>query len=302
MACVPRPAGESRFAWGVILLLALPLAVYGQMGWRFWTAADGMAESYSQSVGIAPDGTAWIRHGQVSAMSVLNGYSVSQIAEPRATREVNWGLLARVHGGSPGEAWTIEDGVLKRYVNQHWTGCDAPPWRDAMLAAIPMGRGRVWVLFRDRMAEYQAGSKSWTAVKNSSATSIGQFSTMVRGLGADVWVAGGHGAGRLEIGGDSGGKGESRAGPNATRAGWACVKSSGSCPANTVTCSSSVPPPRATLGWWPGGRNRVWRWSPRRRRWSMPGGAWKTASGCWNAPRCATSPRGTSSGSTGAVR
>src|ERR1019366_4403710 len=66
MACVPRPAGESRFAWGVILLLALPLAVYGQMGWRFWTAADGMAESYSQSVGIAPDGTAWIRHGQVS--------------------------------------------------------------------------------------------------------------------------------------------------------------------------------------------------------------------------------------------
>ena len=203
MVCVPRPAGESRFAWGVILLLALPLAVYGQMGWRFWTAADGMAESYSQSVGIAPDGTAWIRHGQVSAMSVLNGYSVSQIAEPRATREVNWGLLARVHGGSPGEAWTIEDGVLKRYVNQRWTGCDAPPWRDAMLAAIPMGRGRVWVLFRDRMAEYQAGSKSWTAVKNSSATSIGQFSTMVRGLGADVWVAGEHGAGRLEIRGDA---------------------------------------------------------------------------------------------------
>src|ERR1019366_7461108 len=67
MVCVPRPAGESRFAWGVILLLALPLAVYGQMGWRFWTAADGMAESYRQSVGIAPDGTAWIRHGQVSA-------------------------------------------------------------------------------------------------------------------------------------------------------------------------------------------------------------------------------------------
>jgi hypothetical protein len=74
MVCVPRPAGELRFAWGLILLLALPLAVYGQMGWRFWTAADGMAESYSQSVGIAPDGTAWIRHGQVSAMSVLNGY------------------------------------------------------------------------------------------------------------------------------------------------------------------------------------------------------------------------------------
>src|ERR1039458_10899983 len=88
MVCVPRPAGELRFAWGLILLLALPLAAHGQMGWRFWTAADGMAESYSQSVGIAPDGTAWIRHGQVSTMSVLNGYSVSQIAEPRATREV----------------------------------------------------------------------------------------------------------------------------------------------------------------------------------------------------------------------
>src|ERR1035441_7704722 len=178
MVCVPRPAGELRFARGLILLLALPLAVYGQMGCGGSPFPDCMADSYSQIVGFAPDGTAWIRHGQVSTMSVLNGYSVSQIAEPRATREVNWGLLARVHGGSPGGAWTIEDGVLKRYVNQRWTGCDAPPWRDAMLAAIPMGRGRVWVLFRDCVAEYQAGSKSWTAVKDSSATSIGQFSTM----------------------------------------------------------------------------------------------------------------------------
>src|SRR5664280_3484137 len=101
----PRPACKPRLAGRWILLLALPVAAHGQPAWLFWTAADGMAESYSQTVGIAPDGTAWVRHGQIGAMSVLNGYSVSQIAEPRATREVNWRLLARVHGGSPGDAW-----------------------------------------------------------------------------------------------------------------------------------------------------------------------------------------------------
>src|ERR1035438_9062796 len=97
MVCVPRPAGDSRFAWGVILLLALPLAVYGQMGWRFWTAADGMAESYSQSVGIAPDGTAWGRPRGGRGLRGLEGEKNRWGGWPPDGASAGTG----VHGGDP---------------------------------------------------------------------------------------------------------------------------------------------------------------------------------------------------------
>jgi signal transduction histidine kinase/CheY-like chemotaxis protein len=202
--CEPASrTGREIHVGGLLFLLFLPLMADGQTGWRFWTAADGLAESYCQTLALAPDGTAWVRHGQVDRMSVLNGYSVSRIAEPRAAREVNWDLLARVHAGMPRDAWTIEDGSLKRYANLCWTAMNSPAWPGRMLAAVPMGADRVWVLFPDRLAEYHASSTSWTVLKESSETSIGQFSVMVRGLGTDVWISGVHGAGRLEIRSDA---------------------------------------------------------------------------------------------------
>jgi signal transduction histidine kinase/CheY-like chemotaxis protein/sugar lactone lactonase YvrE len=185
----------------VFLLLIAPFALtaYGQTGWRFWTAGDGLVESYVKTVAVAPDGTVWARHGQVSAMSVLDGYSVSRIPEPRSAREVNWNLLAQVQGGTPGEAWTVEDRALKRYQNGRWTACGPPPWNSPMLAAIPMGQARVWVLFRDLLAEFRADTGLWSALKESAETGIGPFSTMVRGRDGDAWITANNGAGRLEM-------------------------------------------------------------------------------------------------------
>jgi len=125
---------------------------------------------------------------------------VRRIAEPRAGA-MNWWLLARVHAGTPGEAWTIEDGALKRYADGHWASLGVPPWPGRMLTAIPVGADRVWVLAGDRVAEYHPSSQSWTVVKESSATSLGSFTGMVPGLGADdAWVVGLHGAAHLESG------------------------------------------------------------------------------------------------------
>ena len=42
--------------------------------WRFWSQADGLAESCIRSVGSGPDGRIWVRHGAVDSMAVLDGY------------------------------------------------------------------------------------------------------------------------------------------------------------------------------------------------------------------------------------
>jgi hypothetical protein len=60
--CEPASrTGREIHAGGLLILLALPLMAHGQTGWRFWTAADGLAESYCQTLALAPDGTAWVR-------------------------------------------------------------------------------------------------------------------------------------------------------------------------------------------------------------------------------------------------
>jgi len=176
----------------------LPLCAGGQVGWRFWTAADGLVESYGQSIDVAPDGSVWMRHGAVPSMSVLNGYSVHRIDEPRRNAAVNWLLLARVHADQYG-AWTIEDGVLKQWTDQKWTAHPIPDWKQPARAAIPIRRDTVWVLFSNRVAEYHTHTNTWQVLKEGSSAAVGEFRTMVRGFGRDVWIAGEHGVAHLDI-------------------------------------------------------------------------------------------------------
>ena len=47
--------------------------------WRYWTAADGLPETFTGALTATPDGRIWARHGAVSWMSLLDGYSVTLI-------------------------------------------------------------------------------------------------------------------------------------------------------------------------------------------------------------------------------
>jgi len=82
---------------------ALPQTLFD---WRFWTAADGLEESFVRNVARGRDGRLWVRHGAVDKMSILDGYGVVRIPEPRVGGVVDdWGRLARVYAGGDGEAW-----------------------------------------------------------------------------------------------------------------------------------------------------------------------------------------------------
>jgi len=182
---------RSRAMRWVVLCLYGVSSAHGQDGWRFWTPADGMTEAYTQSLAVAGDGSVWARHGSVNAMSVLDGYTVAQIPEPRQAPEVNWLLIARVHADRLGEAWTVEDRVLKQWVGGRWVSHGAPAgWATPMRGAVPMGEDRVWVLFEGQLAEYRPSNKAWRVLRQSSAARIGSFTNMLRGVGGDLWIGG----------------------------------------------------------------------------------------------------------------
>src|ERR1035441_1146991 len=85
--------------------------------WRFWTQSDGLAASSIRSVGSAPDGRIWLRHGAVDSMSVLDGYEVAPLPEMRTGSIIDWGLRARAYGARNGEGWAVEAGELRRFVS-----------------------------------------------------------------------------------------------------------------------------------------------------------------------------------------
>ena len=81
-----------------LVLVVTPAFAQHHMPWRFWTAADGLKESYSRSLSLGAGGRVWVRHGAAFGVSVLDGYSVTQIPEPStAAVDIDWSRFAGIH-------------------------------------------------------------------------------------------------------------------------------------------------------------------------------------------------------------
>ena len=167
--------------------------------WRYWTARDGLQETYSLRLSTAPDDSTWIRHGAVRMMSVLDGYSVRKLPEPREASRPNYQATARVYGNLTGAAWTAEEGVLKQFSGGRWVPHHSPLSDNQIIAAIPMGQ-RVLVVTRDSLLEYDAASDHWQIVKTGRDLKISPFLGVAQGSLRDIWLTGELGLGHLEIG------------------------------------------------------------------------------------------------------
>jgi signal transduction histidine kinase/ActR/RegA family two-component response regulator len=167
--------------------------------WRFWTQSDGLAESCIRSVGSAPDGRIWLRHGAVNTMAVLDGYEVARLPEMRTGSIIDWGLRARAYGAWNGEGWAVEAGELRRFVSGRWIVEVAKTDAQGMLVAVPAGPHGVLVLFADRLTLYVPAGRAWKAIKRREETRLGDFLQIVPGFSEDYWITGTTGLARLEL-------------------------------------------------------------------------------------------------------
>src|SRR5437764_11168720 len=93
-----------RLAMIAILLAAARRSPAASLDWRFWTAADGLRESYTRLIAVGADGRIWMRHGAVDAMSILDGFTVTRIPEARSGQHLDWARLARAYADGKGVA------------------------------------------------------------------------------------------------------------------------------------------------------------------------------------------------------
>ena len=88
-----------------LLACAFPASAQQPEKWRFWTAADGMRESYTYSLSVDAAGRVWARHGAVPEMSLLDGYTVARLPEARDSLGLDWENNSRAYASAGGAAW-----------------------------------------------------------------------------------------------------------------------------------------------------------------------------------------------------
>jgi signal transduction histidine kinase len=191
---------SKRFSWIRIIPVLFGYVALSQaedsVMWRHWTVSDGLQETYSFRLSAAPDDRAWVRHGAVRFMSMLDGYSVSKLPEPRDAVTPDYQATSRVYGTLDGSAWTVSAGVLKHYSGGRWAVLYKAPSDKPIIGAIPAGQS-VLVLTADRLQEYNPGSQIWRTIKVIGDTGIAPFLQIAPGLSRDVWLTGEHGLAHL---------------------------------------------------------------------------------------------------------
>jgi signal transduction histidine kinase/CheY-like chemotaxis protein len=191
-----KPKARSLlFAATWLLAASCGLQADDRFLWRTWGVKDGFVETYTSSIAVSPDGSAYARHGSVLSMSIFDGYHVTRIPDPRGVVK-GWGERERVQAGSRGALWAVAEGVLKEYRGGEWIAHNPPPPCQPAIAAIPLGR-RVLVLMADRLREYDPASDGWRDMESGRHSRVGPFLKAGAATMGDIWLAGEHGLARV---------------------------------------------------------------------------------------------------------
>jgi signal transduction histidine kinase len=180
--------------------LAPPARTQSESPWRSYRATDGLSESLTTAITVSPRGNLWVKHGEVDAVSQLDGYLVRHIPSPGAR-------LQRVYESRAGKIWSVYPDGLLELLNDQWVrhplrDVSAEPDRtlprlQRLPPLLPAEQDRVLVLLPDRLLEYHALSHVSRVLRWARETPLGRFNDLLAAADDGVWIAGANGLARL---------------------------------------------------------------------------------------------------------
>jgi signal transduction histidine kinase len=168
--------------------------------WRIYRAADGLTESLTTAITVSPRGNLWVKHGEVDAVSQLDGYVVRHIPSPGTRQQ-------RVYESRAGKIWSVYPQGLLEFANDQWLRHPLPAFsaepdravpRTARLPPLlPAEQDRVLVLLPDRLLEYHAVSRESRVLRQAAETPLGRFNDLLAAADDGVWITAANGLARL---------------------------------------------------------------------------------------------------------
>ncbi len=168
--------------------------------WRVYRAADGLRESLCTAVTISPRGNVWIKHGDVDAVSWVDGYAVGTVP---AGGSGNF----RVHDNRTGQLWSYCNAGLTSFQGGKWAEYAVPEIQIEaatnlfrlirQTTLLPTERNRALVLLSDRLLEFNVRSNQTTLLRRASDPRLGRFFELVEARDGGAWVTGSNGLAKL---------------------------------------------------------------------------------------------------------
>ncbi len=196
-----RPAKAAWRRWCGALAALVGLAVTGAADqWRLYKAADGLSESLSTAVTVSPRGTVWVKHGEVNAISMLDGYVIQHIPTP-AER------IYRVYQSRAGRVWAVYENGLLGFVDNEWVAYPLTNWLTVtewnQLRAgrspgiLPAEEDRVLMLLPDRLVQFRSVDQNFRVLKRADELGLGRFLDLAPAANGGLWLTAQHGLARF---------------------------------------------------------------------------------------------------------
>ncbi|HEX4279104.1 MAG TPA: EAL domain-containing protein [Bryobacteraceae bacterium] len=210
---IERPALRSVPVLVFTILTLLPARAASP--WRFWTKSDGLKESVAFGLTSDSDGRIIVKAGDVSVLSILDGYQISEIPSPHA--------YGRVLPSPDHKLWTFDAKGIDVYDNGGWhaypdneivrfatdSSMLGIPWftysvfhgPENRMDIAPLANDSAILMFPDKLLKWDHELGRRTTIRLAAQTGLKRFRDIQDGKEGRIWVTGETGVGRLQYAG-----------------------------------------------------------------------------------------------------
>ncbi len=132
-------------------------------------------------------GAIWVKHGLVDSVDVLDGYTITHVADPKD--------FQHIHG-----PWTVSPQGLMHYENKAWVlyPCNFP--LSEICDLTPQNDDQAFLLTTDLLLAFSRSDKTYRVLKRAGETGLGHFTGLAEFRDGVLWVTAENGLGRWQEG------------------------------------------------------------------------------------------------------
>jgi signal transduction histidine kinase len=184
-----------------VLMAAQGVSAQSANQWRLFDATDGLAEEACASVTIGAGGTVIVRHTSTNVLSILDGYTVTNIPAPSAGNRP-------VYESPGGQLWSVASDGLLEFRNNGWIlhrvrevaeTITASPSND--IPILPVRQGRVLILLPHQLLLFEVDGfqkRNVGILRRADETSLGDFQHLRHAVDGGLWIKGVNGHAKIQ--------------------------------------------------------------------------------------------------------
>jgi signal transduction histidine kinase len=200
---------------GNLLLSILALALYPSRGetsgskatnWRFFTATDGLGESWASFVTVSSSDKVWVSHGSIGLLSHIRGWPGSDGQTIHTM--ISPGDDLKVYESNSGQLWSLYSNGIQQFKDGQWIRyqIDAITNRypadiivRTLIPFLPGEEDQCYYLMDEGLYLFNAETQRTELILGSGETKLGEFIDMNASRDGGIWITGEKGAAKLSF-------------------------------------------------------------------------------------------------------